>query len=189
MSDFIVYMHQNKANGKRYIGITHYIDNPNRRWINGKGYCRNEHFIRAIEKYGWNGFDHIILASGLSKADACEFERMAIKVYNTQDKRFGYNITDGGEFFHHSEKSKALMSERRKGKGLHSFSDEHKCKMRENHKGGTDKKKVRCVETGKIYESINAAAHDVKKSKKMISNCCRGVDHYNTAGGFHWEFA
>lgn len=188
MSDFIVYMHQNKKNGKRYIGMTHYSENPNRRWSNGKGYSRNQHFIRAIEKYGWDGFDHIVLASGLSKTDACEFERMAIQTYQTQDKRYGYNMTDGGEFFHHSETSKALMSERRKGKGSHAFSEEHKRKIREHHDGGAEKKKVLCVEIGKRYESINAAAREMNINKKMISNCCRGVVHYKTAGGYHWQF-
>ena len=35
---YIGYLHKNKFNNKVYVGITHYINNPNRRWINGKGY-------------------------------------------------------------------------------------------------------------------------------------------------------
>ena len=60
--------------------------------------------------------------------------------------------------------------------------------MKENHSGGADKKKVRCIETNVVYESINDAARQIGASKKLISNCCRHVEHYNTAKGYHWEF-
>lgn len=88
----------------------------------------------------------------------------------------------------HSEETKKLMSENRKGKGLHVFSEEHKKKLSENHGGGADKKKVLCRETGVIYESINDAARALGITKKVISNCCRKIPHYNTAKGYHWEF-
>ena len=188
MSDFSVYMHINKINGKRYVGITHH-KNLNIRWINGKGYFRNKHFSDAINKYGWDSFEHIVVESGLSKEQACEIERRLIKEYDTQNKYKGYNITDGGEYFHHSEESKKLMSKNRKGKGMRQFSEEHKHKLRENHSGGVEKKKVLCIETGIIYESINDAARAVNINKKLISNCCRNVPHYNTAKGYHWRFA
>lgn len=188
MNDFLVYMHENKINGKKYIGMTKHTENPNRRWINGQGYFRNKHFSDAIKRYGWENFNHVILANGLSKSDACDFERMAIQSYRTQDKRFGYNITDGGEFFHHTEESKALMSANRKGKGLKHFSEEHRRKISEHHGGGAEKKKVLCVENGKVYESINDTSRDTGINKKGISGCCRQIPHYNKAGGYHWQF-
>lgn len=180
-------MHVNRANGKRYIGITHHED-PEKRWQHGRGYFRNKHFTDAILKYGWDNFDHIIVESGLSKIEACDLEKELIKKYQTQDKTFGYNITNGGEFFRHAEESKRLMSEHRKGKGLTQFSEEHIRKLKENHGGGTEKKKVRCIETSVVYESINDAARQIGASKKLISNCCNHVEHYNTAKGYHWEF-
>ena len=188
MDDFIVYMHVNRINDKKYVGITHHSDNPNRRWINGKGYFRNKHFSDAIKRYGWDQFEHIVIAKGLSKDKACALEQELISKYKAQDRKFGYNITNGGEFFHHTEESKRLMSENRKGKGLHKFSEEHKQKMREHHRGGSNSKKVRCVETNQVFESINAAARHINKNKKLISNCCNKVPHFNTAGGYHWEF-
>lgn len=184
---FIVYMHVNKTNGKKYIGITHH-SNPNKRWNGGKGYFRNRYFSRAIEKYGWDGFDHIIVADGLTKELACQWETALIALYASNCRENGYNITDGGECFHHSEESKKMMSQNRKGKGLHRFSEEHKRKIREHHAGGNAAKRVICVETGIIYQSINDAARDISINKKMISNCCRKVPHYNTAGGYHWMF-
>lgn len=187
MNDFTVYMHINKINGKKYVGITKHKD-PNKRWVNGKGYFRNKHFADAIDKYGWNNFEHQIIMQGLEKESACALEQWLIKVHETQDKNKGYNITDGGECFHHTNESKKLMSEHRKGKGLREFSDEHKRKLREHHGGGADKKKVLCIETDIVYESINEAARALVISKKVISNCCNGVPHYNTAKGFHWQF-
>lgn len=187
MTKYLVYMHINRINQKKYVGITHY-ENPEKRWLGGRGYMNNPYFSKAILKNGWDNFDHIIIARGLSKEDACQFERMMIQANQTQNRKYGYNITDGGEYFHHTEESKRLMSQNRKGKGLHHFSDEHIQRMKKNHKGGSDKKKVLCIETGVIYESINDAARAVNKNKKMISNCCRNVEHYNTAAGYHWEF-
>ena len=51
MSDYCVYIHTNKINEKRYVGIT--CQSTSRRWRNGDGYIQNEHFYRAIQKYGW----------------------------------------------------------------------------------------------------------------------------------------
>lgn len=186
MSSYVVYMHVNKANGKRYVGIS---TNPISRWANGRGYYRNKHFSDAIGKYGWNNFDHLILYSELNKKEACEIEQHLIKKYKTQDKRFGYNLTSGGEAFKHSEESKLLMSKNRKGKGPHEFSEIHKKRMKENHGGGAEKKPVVCKESGVVYACINDAARETGINKRQISGCCRGVCHYNTAGGYHWQFA
>ena len=90
---------------------------------------------------------------------------------------------------HHSEETRAKMSENRKGKGLHSFTEEHRRKISEHHGGGTDKRKVVCVESGEEYESINDASRKTGINKKIISCCCRKVPHYKTGGGYHWIFA
>lgn len=185
-NNYSVYCHINKANGKKYFGIT--SQHPEKRWMNGNGYRNNKYFYAAIMKYGWGGFDHIIVASKLTRDEACLTEKYLIQAHGTQDKNKGYNITDGGDMFHHSRESRELMSKNRKGKGLRKFSEDHIRKMKENHSGGAEKKKVLCIETGKIYESINDAARDVKANKKLISNCCRKVPHYNTAKGCHWAF-
>lgn len=187
MNNFTVYMHINKQNGKRYIGIT--SGRPEDRWQNGLGYRRNKHFDDAIKKYGWNGFCHIILYSNISKERACEIERRLIALYKTTDKTRGYNITNGGEHFYHTEESKKLMSKNRKGKNTGRKSAETIAKMRANHSGGAEKKPVLCLETKKIYSCINEAARVTGINKKGISGCCRKAEHYNTAGGFHWEFA
>lgn len=56
---YIVYLHINKTNNKVYVGITSMA--VNNRWREGKGYIKCEIMNRAILKYGWNNFEHIIL--------------------------------------------------------------------------------------------------------------------------------
>lgn len=97
-AEYCVYMHI-APNKKRYIGITSL--KPEIRWANGEGYRTQTVFYRAIKKYGWNNFKHIILEKGLSFKQACERERYFIKKYKTnlnrwQNPSYGYNRDDGG---------------------------------------------------------------------------------------------
>ena len=67
-SIYCVYMHVNKTNGKKYVGIT--LD-LKRRWKGqGSEYKKSPYFYRAIQKYTWNGFDHLLLLNGLTKSMA-----------------------------------------------------------------------------------------------------------------------
>lgn len=92
---YTVYCHENKKNGKLYFGITR--TSVRRRWSKGKGYKDQHLFGRAIEKYGWDGFEHIILFTGLTEDEAKQMERDLIREFHTQDPLRGYNITDGGD--------------------------------------------------------------------------------------------
>jgi len=77
-----VYMHTNKINGKKYIGITS-LNPPDRRWRNdGSGY-HGGYLKNAINKYGWDNFEHIILKDGIESLDeANHYEQYYIKEYN-----------------------------------------------------------------------------------------------------------
>lgn len=92
---YTVYKHVNKTNGKVYIGITG--NDVRVRWQYGNGYRRSPHFYSAIKKYGWNGFDHIVIRSGLSEEAACIAERKLIKRYDSRNPLYGYNVSSGGE--------------------------------------------------------------------------------------------
>lgn len=97
-NNYCVYMHKLETEEwtKRYIGIT--CTKPKQRWgNNGKGYKDQSYFWNAIEKYGWDNFKHIILFEGLSKEEACLKEVALIKLFNTQDRSLGFNITEGGD--------------------------------------------------------------------------------------------
>ena len=91
-----VYMHTNKINNKVYIGQT-CQQPPEKRWgQNGCNYGNNEYFYRAIQKYGWGNFEHIIFAINLTKEEAYNMEILLIKFYDTTNKNCGYNICYGG---------------------------------------------------------------------------------------------
>ena len=92
---YVVYKHTNKTNGKCYIGITGRA-NPNRRWCGGAGYSQNKYFYSAIQKYGWDGFEHSIIAEGLSLEEAYEMEKKLIKEYDSANRLYGYNLDLGG---------------------------------------------------------------------------------------------
>jgi hypothetical protein len=63
-----VYYHRNKINGKYYVGIS---KNTKQRWSsNGRQYVGSRHFWKAIQKYGWDNFDHVILIENLEKEQA-----------------------------------------------------------------------------------------------------------------------
>lgn len=95
MENYSIYMHTNLTNGKRYIGLTG--RKPSERWgANGENYTSTPHFWNAICKYGWGGFSHEILLTGLTKDEACEAEKRLIAEYNTQSREFGYNVMEGG---------------------------------------------------------------------------------------------
>ena len=91
---YCVYKHTNIINGKIYIGIT--SDDPKVRWKNGKGYERQPYFWNAIQKHGWDSFQHEILFENLSEEDACQKEIDLISFYHSNDKEYGYNISFGG---------------------------------------------------------------------------------------------
>ena len=107
-----VYMHTNKINNKVYVGIT--SQKVQNRWNNGKGYFvknkegrfSQQKFARAIQKYGWDNFEHIILFSNLSLEEVNNLEQKYIALYNSTDENFGYNIQTGGKNYNHSEETK-----------------------------------------------------------------------------------
>ncbi len=136
-TDWMVYIHENKINNKRYVGVT--CRDPKTRWANGHGYRRPStqgtaysHFYNAIEKYGWENFDHRIVAEGLTKDEAAAMEKELIARYDTRNPEKGYNITHGGDGSsgaYHDEKTKQKLSElakeRIKTTGVVNFKGQH----------------------------------------------------------------
>ena len=124
-----VYMHTNKTNNKVYIGVTSL--KPQERWHkDGSGYKRNKYFWRAIKKYGWDGFEHIIFAEDLTKEEACKMEIGLIALYQSNNSSYGYNLSTGGEGggsgIPWSDEQRKALSNKFKGRIL---SDEWKAKI------------------------------------------------------------
>ena len=180
--NYTVYMHVNKINNKKYIGITK--TSVNKRWgRDGCGYRSDKQsvFCRALQKYGWDNFEHVILYENLSQDEACNMEIKLIKEYKTQDSNFGYNVQPGGQLGNDgvvfSEESKKKMSEAHKGKKL---TDEHKKKISEGCKGHNPcvhseetKEKLSRINTGKTLSDdtknkISKTLTGIKRSKETL---------------------
>ena len=108
MSNYFVYKHTS-PNGKIYIGITK--QEPQTRWKNGRGYADSPRFINAINKYGWDSFEHEIVAEGLSKADAEAMEIQLIALFDSTNPERGYNLALGGNANSPSEETKRKISD------------------------------------------------------------------------------
>lgn len=218
---YYVYLHNNKINNKKYIGITK--QSPGKRWgIQGTNYRSSPYFYNSIRKYGWDNFEHIILFTNLTKEEACEKEMELIKFYNTQDKKYGYNIMEGGTApaipndirikisyalrgnkngagHPCSAEKRKKISEAQKGKKL---TDEHREKLskaaQKRHTPCSDekkrtlskvyphKKKVYCVETDTIYESVQECARQLNLYASNITKVCKGI--HQTTGGYHLQY-
>lgn len=71
--EYTIYMHKNKTNNKVYIGQT--VQSLSARWKNGKGYIDSPKFYKAIQKYGWDNFEHIILEQHIKTTEEADEKR------------------------------------------------------------------------------------------------------------------
>lgn len=92
---YTIYCHENRINGKIYIGQTKQR-RLTARWCAGAGYVGCSHFNSAIKKYGWENFEHSILKTGLTKEEADAYEKIYISFFRADDPKYGYNIQKGG---------------------------------------------------------------------------------------------
>lgn len=152
---------------KKYIGIT--SQKPESRWRNGKGYKGNQYFINAINKYGWENFQHIIIAKGLTEEEACWLEIELIREWNTTNKDKGYNVLLGGESNKHTEETKRKISTANKG---HKVSSETRQRLREFRKG-----KKQSEETKKKIGKASKGRKTSKETKIKISMANKGRHH------------
>lgn len=178
----VLYLHITPS-GKKYFGVT--SQKPKRRWSNGKGYSDNKYFTKAINKYGWDNIQHIILADGLTSFEADLFEIFCIAYYDTMNHNIGYNQDCGGRGKNHrpSEETKRKISESAKGKhkgqnsvwyGKH-FSEEHKQKL---SRSNPNSKTVICITTGKCYRSTKEIERITGIAQCSISKVCNGNRNY-----------
>ncbi len=195
---YTVYKHISPS-GKVYIGITR--RKPEYRWNKGKGYRKDQLlFYRAIKKYGWNNFTHIILYTGLSEKDAKNIEINLIRQYKALG--LSYNITDGGDGgrgLHnkrkpHTEEAKRKMSKSRKGLlagsknpmyGRHTNNPAYG-KFGKEHPAS--KSVYQYTKEGlliKKWDCISDAERELNIKVTHITACCNG--RQKTAGGYIWK--
>ena len=168
LTNWCVYMHENRFNGKKYIGIT--SQKPTNRWKNGEGYKQSSRFYSAIQHYGWDGFRHEILFTSLSQEDAESLEIELIAKYQTLDPDRGYNLDPGGGVRHPTEETRRKLSEINTGRKM---AQSTKDKIGNAHRGmkrsETTRSRISAALTGK-KKSPEAVAHMQASAKgKVIS--------------------
>lgn len=159
---FSVYKHTNKINGKVYIGITG--QNVERRWAKGLGY-KGMYFYNAIQKYGWDNFDHDIIATNLSEDQAIKMEIDLIAKYESNDRLKGYNIEKGGRKPPRNYAN--VGSKNAKSSAVNVFDKDHNFMAR--------------------YESQNLAAKALGIHRNGITKNCEGIG--STYKGYIFEYA
>ena len=136
----------------------------------------------------------VIIKDKLTEKQAFKLERKMIEYYvitlgygipidghrDFSNNKYLTNMTFGGEGTsglnayanktpEEMEIIRRKISEKVKGK---KFSKEHKQNLSESHKGKTSRKVI-CITTGKIFNSIKDASNYYKCSH--ISDCCKGI--------------
>ena len=153
-----IYKHTNKSNGKAYIGLTKHSD-PNKRWLNGAGYSPLFPFGRAIDKYGWDNFEHEIIESDIQTLEEANTrEQYWISFYHAyvgDAECHGYNATPGGD------------SRENLGKPIYQLEPDTFFIVQR-------------------WSSINTAANELGIDHRSIQRVCIG--EYRHAGGFCWCF-
>lgn len=197
-NNFVLYKHTS-PNNKVYIGIT--SKKPEYRWNNGKGYKYNKHFYNAIQKYGWDNFEHDILIENLTEEEAKLVEQKYIKLYDSCNPKNGYNISPGGDTLSLATREK--LSIRTRGKknpmyGISRFGEKNpmygkkhknstKNKISKANKGkftgkdNSQSKSIILLNTLEVFDSISTASKKYEISPNSIACCCRGEYRYTRA--------
>ncbi len=178
--NYCVYVHTSPS-GKKYVGQTG--QKPERRWgKDGAYYLRKKkngeygqrYFAYAILKYGWENFEHEIIADNLTKEEADNFEKLLIIKLDTKNPKHGYNLKDGGYGGGFSEEVLKRMGESHKGK---KQSEETIRKRFENLRGEnhpnygrplSEETKQKVSDANKGENNHNYGKHFTEEHKKKI---------------------
>lgn len=165
---------------------------PEQRWQNGRHYKTCTHFYRAIQKYGWDNFEHIIFMDNLTYTQAEDIEYKLIKLFNTQNINLGYNLKSGGSHGNHSIETKEKIRLKAIGR---KKTKEERLRISQREKGGNNPNahKVICLNTGQIFATAKEAAQWCNRDNSCLSKCAKGKTKYCgihpiTGEKLHWKY-
>ena len=174
----IVYKITNIINDKNYIGIT--SRNLTSRWnehvYDSNSNKTNMNIHKAIRKYGKDNFviEQLYIGSNTEEINNKEIEY--IKEYNSLDRNYGYNISPGGNNKHIctlESKAKMSLSRQKAWKNGKYSNQEYRDKISKAKTGIKViklQKKVICLETNEIFDSIKKASENYKVTPGAICN-------------------
>jgi len=209
----VIYLITNTVNGKKYVGQTTQNGGFNERYKGNLANTHNEHLKRAINFYGIDKFNitkEFDIAMNQKKLD--ELEDYYICTFDCIAN--GYNKRRGGNNRKLSEETKKKISKNHAnitGKnnpmyGIHKYGEENpfygkhhtieaKKKIGQANKGAKNfkAKKVICITTGIIFDTIAEGANFYNCDYSGISKVCRGKrkfagNHPQTKGKLQWGY-
>lgn len=200
MNIWTIYQHR-FPNGKSYIGKT--SQKPEDRWgKNGKNYKEEQPLMYyAIQKYGWDNVEHIILEKNLSAEEADIKEQEYIEKYHSYYKDSlgsGYNMTKGGGGFLKADAEKIEQLYKQNPNTVwvaQQLQLDHRTVGRILKQKGYDLSRNMCKKVNQFtldgqyiatYNSGKEAADVIGIDSKQISGVVRGIK--KSAGNFQWRF-
>lgn len=173
-----IYITTNLINGKRYIGQKKYDKEGT--WKNYLG--SGTYLKRAIEKYGKDNFSKEIVEECESKEKLDEREIYWISFYNAVDSDNFYNIASGGD----GGDTISGYNESQKRKLSKKISKARKGKVNLGSSNGNSRKVI-CLNTMEIYDTIVEASQQTGINKDYIQQCCSEKSGLQTAGYINGE--
>jgi len=165
----IVYKATNNINGKIYIGYTtNSLEHRKRQHISR---AKSKHqgislFHLALRKYGPANFSWVVIDSGVSRDELILKEEFWINFYKSSSVL--YNLRSGGAV------GSTLSNDIKRQISIKLKNRQIKDEL---------KRKVMCVDTGEVFDSLTAAAKFLKTSR---SNIRRVLDSIGTCKGLTW---
>jgi len=167
-----IYKVTNKVNGKLYVGQTRcQFSKRKREHINDANIGRGYKLENAINKYGKDNFIWEILYETENIEELDPKEIFFIQKYKANNKKYGYNSTEGGEgSYIRTPKTITLLKESRKGqhsgKNNPMYGKKH-TKEAKKKMGVNKGKKLSEEQRRKISESLKGKKHTEETKGKM----------------------
>lgn len=200
--DWYIYITTNLINGKQYIG--QHKGSPDDSYL-GSGVILR----KAIKTYGKENFSKNILCYCTTQEEADEKEKYYIKLYNAVENPNFYNLIEGGQNGngwkachrwmkeHPEEVRKNLVKlNAARDKWREEHPEECQAQIDRWRKSGpiANSKKIHCITTNKIFNSISEAARYYNIPQSNISKCLKSERHSAgkdpiTGQKMYWELA
>ena len=173
----LIYKVTNKINGKVYIGQTTLsLSTRRKEHLKNVKYGSKFHFHNAIRKFGSINFIWEIIDIAKNRIELNKKECLYIKEYNSFNKKYGYNMTFGGEGMSPNEELRTKISKSNIGKHNYwkgkNLTDEHKQKLsisklgNKNGLGNKARKGLPVLEETKQKISNKLKGHEVNQNTR-----------------------
>lgn len=166
----LIYIAINKSNKKIYVGQTvgSLANRKKSHMYEARARRINSYFHNALRKFGRGKFDWLVIRECKDQKELDIWEKIYIEVFNSQNKKYGYNLTDGGSSFKVSEKSRKKMSQSAKDRSKSKESIKRFLKAVQSPKAR--KKRIAFLSTRKGFKNPNYKSIDTERLKELYAS-------------------